>query len=308
MYQVADVRHLSENRASQESFSRVPVQTTPSSLDSDGPDTGTRLLRWANNASWFVNWFLLVAKLYAVIVSASKAVAAALADSIVDLLSQGVLAMAEHYIRIHSPDYPVGRSRLEALSVLACAGIMSMASVEVIQYSCIDLYSGLTGNIPELNVDQDLYIILGLGIFMKLVLYIFCRYANRSVRSDSLAALAEDHLNDVVSNIAAIVTAAIAFNTTAWYIDPVGAILISFVIIGRWLGVMAEQVRKVVGYTASPEFIAMVNAIATAHDSRLTGHLLLYLKLSDSKQWTVRVPTISGQGTMWRWRWCFPAR
>jgi hypothetical protein len=30
----------------------------------------------------------------------------------------------------HSPDYPVGRSRLEALSVIACAFIMSMASVE----------------------------------------------------------------------------------------------------------------------------------------------------------------------------------
>ena len=273
MYQVADVRHLSEG--SREDYARVTVQTTPSSMDSSGDSepllSNVNMVRLANNASWFVNWFLLVTKLYVVIVSASKAVAASLADSIVDLLSQGVLALAERYIRIHSPDYPVGRSRLEALSVLACAGIMSMASVEVIQYSCIDLYSGFTGNIPELEVGEDMYIILGLGIFMKLALYLFCQYTNRLARSDSLAALAEDHLNDVVSNIAAIATAAIAFNTTAWYIDPIGAILISFVIIGRWLGVMAEQVRKVVGYTASPEFIAMVNAIATAHDSRLTG-------------------------------------
>lgn len=274
MYQVADVRHLSEG--TREDYARGLIQTTQSNVDSAGDSSSLSpagMLRLANNASWFVNWFLLVAKLYVVIVSASKAVAAALADSIVDLLSQGVLALAERYIRIHSPDYPVGRSRLEALSVLACAGIMSMASVEVIQYSCIDLYSGFTGNIPELEVGEDMYIILGLGIFMKLVLYLFCQYTNGLVRSDSLAALAEDHLNDVVSNIAAIATAAIAFNTTAWYIDPIGAILISFVIIGRWLGVMAEQVRKVVGYTASPEFIAMVNAIATAHDSRLTGEL-----------------------------------
>ena len=33
----------------------------------------------------------------------------------------------------HNPDYPVGRSRLEALGVICCAAIMSMASVEVIQ-------------------------------------------------------------------------------------------------------------------------------------------------------------------------------
>ena len=64
-------------------------------------------------ASWIVNWFLLGAKLYAVIVSDSKALLAALADSIVDLVSQAVLALADRYIAKHSPNYPVGRSRLE---------------------------------------------------------------------------------------------------------------------------------------------------------------------------------------------------
>ena len=69
--------------------------------------------------SWFVNVFLLIAKLYIAIISNSKAVWASVADSIVDLLSQAVLSIATRYIRLHDPDYPVGRSRLEALSVLA---------------------------------------------------------------------------------------------------------------------------------------------------------------------------------------------
>lgn len=90
----------------------------------------SRLYKFAVNASWLVNWFLLGAKLYAVIVSSSKAVTAALVDSIVDLLSQAILAMADRYIAKRSPEYPVGRSRLEALSVIACAFIMSMASIE----------------------------------------------------------------------------------------------------------------------------------------------------------------------------------
>ncbi len=55
---------------------------------------------------------------------------AALVDSAVDLVSQAVLSLADQYIARHSPEYPVGRSRLEALSVIACAFIMSMASVE----------------------------------------------------------------------------------------------------------------------------------------------------------------------------------
>ncbi len=80
----------------------------------------------------------------------------------------------------------------------------------------------------------------------------------RALKSDMLGALAEDHFNDVLSNSAAIITASIAFNTTAWWLDPVGAIGISLLIIYRWGGVMAEQVRKIIGYTAPPEYIQKV--------------------------------------------------
>ena len=50
--------------------------------------------------SWFVNVFLLIAKLYIGVVSNSKAVWASVADSIVDLLSQAVLSIATKYIRL----------------------------------------------------------------------------------------------------------------------------------------------------------------------------------------------------------------
>jgi divalent metal cation (Fe/Co/Zn/Cd) transporter len=87
----------------------------------------------ATTVSWISNWTLLFVKIVAVVFSNSKAVGAALADSAVDLVSQAVLSVANVYKNKHSPDYPVGRSRLEALSVLASACIMSVASVEVIQ-------------------------------------------------------------------------------------------------------------------------------------------------------------------------------
>lgn len=113
----------------------------------------------------------------------------------------------------HSPDYPVGRSRLEALSVMVCAFIMSFASIEVIQFSLVDIFSGLNGNLPNLEVGPILYIILCIGTALKLALFIYCRYVNAKLKSDMLDALAEDHINDVISNSAAIITAAIAYNT-----------------------------------------------------------------------------------------------
>ena len=104
------------------------------------------------------------------------------------------------------------------------------------------------------------YAILAIGVAMKLVLYIYCSWAKTVLHSDSLAALAEDHLNDVLSNTVAIMTMTIAAQTPFWYIDPLGAILISAVIILRWMFSMSEQVEKLIGKRAPDEFIQEVGA------------------------------------------------
>ena len=54
---------------------------------------------------------------------------------------------------------------------------------------------------------------------MKLSLYVYCNLANKGPdgkpKSDMLGALAEDHLNDVFSNVAAMITMSISQNTIA---------------------------------------------------------------------------------------------
>jgi len=75
----------------------------------DGNPEDSAVARFATTASWIVNWFLLFAKIYCVIATSSKAVSASLADSAVDLVSQAVLSLADYYMSIHSPAYPVGR-------------------------------------------------------------------------------------------------------------------------------------------------------------------------------------------------------
>ena len=119
--------------------------------------------------------------------------------------------------------------------------------VVVIQFSAVDLYNGFNGDEPKLEVGIDMYIILGLGIFLKFVLWLYCLKVNERVNSDMIGALAEDHFNDVISNTVAIATAAAAFHTPYWWIDPIGAILISLVIIYRWIAIINEQVKKIVG-------------------------------------------------------------
>lgn len=172
----------------------------------------------ADVASWISNIVLLAAKAFVVAISGSKSVTAALADSIVDLLSQGILSTAQYYMKVPDPNYPVGKFRLEALGVIASATLMIMASVEVIQMAAVDIFDGMHGKFPELSVDLYLYVILGVGIAMKVVLWYYCDYASslRGEASATMAALAEDHFNDVISNSAALVTVTISSKTTAW--------------------------------------------------------------------------------------------
>lgn len=87
-----------------------------------------------------------------------------------------------------------------------------------------------------------MYVILALGTALKLFLFLYCN--SLKARSDSIAALAEDHFNDVLSNLGAIVaTLVIQLWPKGWWVDPVAAIIISFVIIWRWAVMTYSQVR-----------------------------------------------------------------
>ena len=58
-----------------------------------------------------------------------------------------------------------------------------------------------------------------------------------------MLALAEDHRNDIISNLGAIAFGAIAsISQKVWWFDPVGAILISLYIIWSWMCILKGQV------------------------------------------------------------------
>eukprot|EP00611_Tribonema_gayanum_P030107 TRINITY_DN8260_c0_g1_i1.p1 TRINITY_DN8260_c0_g1~~TRINITY_DN8260_c0_g1_i1.p1 ORF type:complete len:350 (+),score=76.35 TRINITY_DN8260_c0_g1_i1:196-1245(+) len=220
-------------------------------------------------ASWAVNVFLLGAKVGALIATNySKAVAASLADSFVDVLLQVVLSFVQHLAKRPNEHYPVGRGRLEAIGVISCSCIMTIASLEVLQFAIEDLIHGLNGDVPSIDANATLYVVLGGGTLAKFVLWWFCMMVRP--RPDVLVALAEDHLNDVVSNVAAIATAAIAGEVAgAWWADPAGAIVISVWIMWRWSKLTLQQVGKIVGKVAPPEFITRCEALAQEHFEEL---------------------------------------
>jgi hypothetical protein len=74
-----------------------------------------------------------------------------------------------------------------------------LASVEVVQFSAVDIYAGVRGKLPPLHIGPSMFVALSLGIAAKSVLWVMCRAAAAKQQSDMLSALAEDHVNDVWS-------------------------------------------------------------------------------------------------------------
>jgi divalent metal cation (Fe/Co/Zn/Cd) transporter len=83
-----------------------------------------------------------------------------------------------------------------------------------------------------------------------------------------MLAITEDHWNDIVMNVAALIFPIIAFYVPkVWWIDPAGGILISCYILWRWYEISLEQVRNIVGIIAPEEFILQVEGIVSSHNS-----------------------------------------
>lgn len=86
-----------------------------------------------------------------------------------------------------------------------------------------------------------MYIILGSASVSKLALHTYCRAL---AKNPIMTALAEDHLNDVMSNVGAVAGAVTASMwDKGWWMDPAVAVLFSLLIIRNWVNIVKEQVR-----------------------------------------------------------------
>ena len=56
----------------------------------------------------------------------------------------------------------------------------------VMQYAATDLYNGFNGDKPPLDMPNVLYIIMGVGIVLKFVLWVYCLRLNAKLNSDTV--------------------------------------------------------------------------------------------------------------------------
>ncbi|KAJ4313248.1 hypothetical protein N0V84_009520 [Fusarium piperis] len=213
-------------------------------VDSDDPIV--TLAIWVN---FIANAILLAGKLAVIVSVPSMSVLASLVDAVLDFLSTVIVWITTRLISASHQDqysYPVGRRKLEPLGVLVFSIIMITCFFQV-GLECIQRLMDPAHHILELGIPA--IAIMVSTIVIKGACWVWCRV----VRNSSVRALAEDAKTDVIFNTGSILFPIIGFYGRIWWLDAVGGLLLSMVVIFNWSETSAHHVRNLSGFSAQPD-------------------------------------------------------
>lgn len=221
--------------------------------DEDEAEAANGMVKFLIYLNIVANFILAGLQLYAAVSSLSLSLFATAADSVFDPFANIVLNLLHRKShRLDERKWPIGGSRLENAGNIVYAAIMGCVSVVLIVESARDIGSHKPGEMNELHYPS--LIAVGIAFFTKAFLgvmnYMYRKY------SSQLDMLWVDCRNDLFINGFGIFTCA-AGAKIAWWIDPSGAIIISFGIILSWSRAAYEQFRELCGVAAPVEFLQL---------------------------------------------------
>ncbi|KAG0025800.1 hypothetical protein BGZ81_006843 [Podila clonocystis] len=228
--------------------------------------TSPHLVQLAINTSFIANIFLVILKIWAVLLSDSLAVLASMIDSLMDLLS-GAIIWYSARLRNNTTDghrYPVGKARMEPLGIIVFASVMVTSFMQVMLQAFERLLAG--SEEPPVDLGVIILILLALNILIKTALWLWCRTMKDS---SSVLALAQDHLNDVVFNVFSTLFPVAGQFLGFWWLDAAGAILLSIYIISEWTGTCLHNIRRLTGQAASSADIQQLTYMAYRFSSKI---------------------------------------
>jgi cation diffusion facilitator family transporter len=216
-------------------------------LEDDVVDSDAPIVTLAIYVNFAANLILLAGKFAVVMSVPSVSVLASLVDAMLDFLSTVIVWVTTWLIRKQDQyRYPVGRRRLEPLGVLVFSVIMITSFVQVALEAIARLASP-DRDIIELGIPA-ISIMFG-TIVIKGLCWLWCRMVNNS----SVQALAADASTDVIFNAGSIAFPIIGFYARVWWLDALGGLVLSLVVIFNWSQTSFEHIRHLSGFSATAD-------------------------------------------------------
>jgi cation diffusion facilitator family transporter len=218
--------------------------------------------------SFAANILLSILQMYGAISSGSLSLFTTMADSIFDPLSNLLLILSHRAVKRVDPNrFPSGKARLETAGNIFFCFMMTAVSLILIAFSAQELAT--TKDNKVLN-DFHLPSILAVAIAFvtKFALFLYCwgikdKYSQVDI-------LWQDHRNDLLINGFGILTS-VGGSKLAWWIDPMGAILLSVLISCIWLRTAFLEFMLLVGVVASVETQRLITYVCVTHSPLIQG-------------------------------------
>ncbi|KAH8422285.1 cation diffusion facilitator family transporter [Aspergillus melleus] len=214
--------------------------------------------RIAVYGSFVCNIFLSGLQLYGAIASGSLSLFTTMADSIFDPMSNITLILCNREAKKgYTHRFPVGKSRVETAGNIFFSFIMMAVSLILIAFSCQQLAQG-----GEAAFHLPSVIAVTVAFAVKLCLFLYC-WALRNTYSQ-VRILWEDHRNDLFINGFGILTS-VGGSKLKWWIDPMGAVILSCLILGLWLHTSIGEFQLLIGVSADAGMLNQITYIAMTH-------------------------------------------
>ncbi|KAK3176312.1 hypothetical protein OEA41_007635 [Lepraria neglecta] len=222
--------------------------------------TGERRAKWAININVVANILLLIAKICAAFFSSSLSLIASLVDSALDLLCTLIIwttnKLVAWKIRRLQHKFPVGRRRLEPLGILVFSIIMIVSFLQILQESVTKLLPGSpreAATLPPIAIGA-----LAATVGVKGFIWIGCA----KVKTTQVQALAQDCKTDVVFNTLSLLFPLLGHTFSLWWLDPIGAALLSLFIIYDWAETCFKNVARLTGSAVDDRIFQKVTYLA----------------------------------------------
>lgn len=220
-------------------------------------DANQLKFRIAVVGSFAANIILAILQLYAAISSKSLSLFTTMADSLFDPLSNLTLILCHRAVaRVDARKFPSGKARIETAGNLCFCALMITVSVVIIVESIRTIAEHTGPDVNDFNLPS--VIAVAIAFTTKFGLFLYC-WALRNKYSQ-VRILWEDHRNDLSINGFGVLTS-VGGSKLVWWIDPMGAMILSVLIIFLWSRTAYSEFQLLIGVTADTNVLQHITYI-----------------------------------------------
>lgn len=212
--------------------------------------------------SFLANVLLCGLQLFGAITSNSLSLFTTMADAIFDPMSNVTLIVSNRAVKRVDPNrFPSGKARLETVGNIVFCFLMTSVSMILIAFSAKELVTR-EGEDGTNTFHLPSVIAVCCAFMTKLVLFFYTWILKD--KYSQIDILWQDHRNDLMINGFGILTS-VGGAKLAWWIDPMGAIIISLIVSFNWLRTAFTEFLLLVGVVASVEMQQLITYVCCTH-------------------------------------------